>query len=275
MTKLQEWLLHNQRPTSPCTFKIIASPVPVTPNYVTREGWGTYEDLSVLTSFIRSENITGTVFISGDSHMQGVYELGGGDNTGNNNLNILEVSSSPISTGGVPLRTIAGDEMRTIWDQDDFGEESTGEQVGVISLDSRGEVDTLTVELWSGGNGFSRPVLVLSVNATDGWEITGGDKINHAVALRSEDVNVDTPMTPNRDGYRAGLFWRMFFSSGGIMPAIILTVVVNIIYCCCCKPKQKDGDNNGDKDNSGAGNNNGAGDNNGAGPSKEKLVEMT
>jgi len=24
MTKLQEWLLHNQRPTSPCTFKIIA-----------------------------------------------------------------------------------------------------------------------------------------------------------------------------------------------------------------------------------------------------------
>ena len=245
MAKLQEWLLLNQHNTN-CTFKIIASPVPVTPNYVTREGWGTYEDLEVLTSFIRSENIKGTLFISGDSHMQGVYEIGG-------DLGILEVSSSPIATGGVPLRTITGDKMRTIWDQDDFGEDSTGEQVGMIELDSSGEVDKLMVELWSSGNSFSKPVLVLSVNATEGgWEITGGEKINNAVALSSKDVDDDTPMTPNRDGYGTGLFFRMFFSSGGIMPALILTVMVNVFVCCrCWKPKKRSDDSkeNGQNEN--------------------------
>ena len=175
--ELYSWLLRSSRArngsSNECTFKIIASPVPVTPNYDNRgEGWRDYADLVELLAFGNEHNGTldGLLFISGDAHMQGVYELAPG---------LLEISSSPISTSGVPFLTISGKQAQIVWEQSDFGS-GNGEQVATVDVDMTAEA-RLVIRLYSGRTG-SEPRLALTITPNGGWAITGGTQAARATA---------------------------------------------------------------------------------------------
>ncbi len=78
--QVKSWLLRSN--TSHCVFKILASPVPVTPNYNAAEGWAAASasngcsaddcsaDLAAILDYAAQRAIRGLVFFSGDSHMQ-------------------------------------------------------------------------------------------------------------------------------------------------------------------------------------------------------------
>ena len=110
MAQVKSWLLRSK---GVCPFKILASPVPVTPNYSHVEGWGGSDDLAQILTFTDENAINGTVFISGDSHMQGVYEIAPG---------VLEISSSPTSAQGPPLQTINGYKGQVVGGQVTIGQ---------------------------------------------------------------------------------------------------------------------------------------------------------
>ena len=111
MSEVLAWLKAST--SNRCKFQIMASPNPITPNYLHgEEGWRTFDDLQIIAKFIADNNVTGAFFMSGDSHQQGVYEVAPG---------LLEITSSPISAGGVPFRTIDGKISPIVWEQSDLG----------------------------------------------------------------------------------------------------------------------------------------------------------
>lgn len=111
MAQVKSWLVRSH---GVCPFKVLASPVPVTPNYSHEEGWGGCNDLDEILAYADANSIDGIVFLSGDSHMQGVYEIAPG---------ILEISASPASAQGPPFQTIGEDESQVVWEQVRGGEE--------------------------------------------------------------------------------------------------------------------------------------------------------
>ena len=226
--ELYSWLLRSSRArngsSNECTFKIIASPVPVTPNYDNRgEGWRDYADLVELLAFGNEHNGTldGLLFISGDAHMQGVYELAPG---------LLEISSSPISTSGVPFLTISGKQAQIVWEQSDFGS-GNGEQVATVDVDMTAEA-RLVIRLYSGRTG-SEPRLALTITPNGGLAITGGTQAARATAKDAAAMAAgECHFSPRDDG---GVVGRMITGQGGLgIVAVLLIAVFSVACCPCC-----------------------------------------
>ena len=128
LTHLQNALLAAQ---GQCVFKVLMSPVPVTPNYsYGREGWGGHGDVDYLLSFIETNGIQGVVFFSADAHVLGVYELSAG---------VIEISASPYSASPPPFNTITGERGQIVWEQDTFAAltgSRRGTQFAVVDVDT-------------------------------------------------------------------------------------------------------------------------------------------
>ena len=155
-----------------CTFKVFASPVPMTRNYANNagahgEGWGTYDaDRGAVLDAAQAwrQNAThggGVLFVSGDTHMLGVYELRPG---------LIEAVATPFSATAVPMRVVRGSEDRVVWEQQTYGG-ARGEQLGV--LDAAADGRALSVSLYSKEVGFAEPEIRFNITRA-GWQLAGG-----------------------------------------------------------------------------------------------------
>mmetsp|Transcript_753 Transcript_753/g.1051 ORF Transcript_753/g.1051 Transcript_753/m.1051 type:complete len:721 (+) Transcript_753:121-2283(+) len=238
LSKMIEWLTSS---SSSCVFKIIATPVPVTPNYENgREGWGTYDDLEILLNTTKANNITGPlVFLSGDAHVQGVYELAPG---------VLEFTASPIASPPPPFMTIGGSTGQTVWEQIDFTASTNSQQFGIVDVDTLTDEEnpTLTIGLYSnGGSGaFTTPRIEFQVRANNnGWEISGGTEQTVAVAPNSTAMSLgrDNNSLPKRHptavaGASPGFTTILTGSPGGLSIAGFVLFVIFCFATCwpCC-----------------------------------------
>jgi len=91
LTAVQTWLTNAQQ--AGIAFKFLISPQSVTQNFkATTEGWVSYpQEREALLDFIEQNNITGCIFLSGDMHQVGVFEL---------RPNLFEISASPVDGSG-------------------------------------------------------------------------------------------------------------------------------------------------------------------------------
>ena len=155
----------------------------------------------------------GVVFVSGDSHMVGVYELRPG---------LLEVTASPFAAGAVPGRTITGDDDTVIYDQHRFAE-TRDTQFGLIEGTADGG---MTVALFSKGGekGFDEPELRLRITR-EGWEVAGGT-----------DAALVNGFTPSSKNIAIAAVEAIFFGYGGAGFILVLAGVVACVFGCqCCE----------------------------------------
>lgn len=91
MAAVQAWLKNAQQ--AGFIFKFLISPQSVTQNFeASTEGWVSYpQEREALLDFIEQNNITGCIFLSGDLHQVGVYEL---------RPKLFEISASPVDGSG-------------------------------------------------------------------------------------------------------------------------------------------------------------------------------
>ena len=233
LAQLHAWLLLSN---ATCPFKIVASPVPVTPNYRSQEGWGSYPDLQTILAFAKDRSITGLVFLSGDSHMLGVYELAPG---------VLEVTASPIAAQAVPFLTIRNTPARVVWEQGDFGGDAD-EQFGLIDVHSAGPPAAsggtrtppkLVVALYSRSAGFKTPVFEVEVKQDGVWAVTGGSQEERSGARSSADVAAGgAPMFPERGASAGGvgIALRMAGGMGLLIPLVFCLVAIVCVVACSC-----------------------------------------
>ena len=210
LTRLQEALLAADS-SGQCAFKVLMSPVPVTPNYsYGREGWGGHGDLGHLLAFIKVHDIQGVVFISGDAHVLGVYELAAG---------VVEISASPYSASNPPFNTIGGERGQIVWEQDTFAAAARGTQFAVVDVDTTRQSSqtadqaddngvawltndpVMRVGLYTGVNEFAAPEVEITISARGGrWAITGGTKSEQATAMDHTQTAAgggNAPLVPN------------------------------------------------------------------------------
>lgn len=195
-----------------CTFKVLMSPVPLTPNYsYGGEGWGGHGDLDHLLSFIKAHDMQGVVFFSADAHVLGLYELDAG---------VVEISASPYSASSPPFNTIGGERGQVLWEQDSFASAGRGTQFAVVDIDTRltsssaassaaHDSDSawltndpvMRVALYTGVDEFAAPEVEITISAHGGrWAITGGTKRDQAVAMNYEETSAaggNAPLIPN------------------------------------------------------------------------------
>ncbi|GMI18759.1 hypothetical protein TrLO_g14381 [Triparma laevis f. longispina] len=233
MTQVKSWLLRSK---DVCPFKILASPVPVTPNYSHLEGWGGSDDLAAILTFTEEEGIDGVVFISGDSHMQGVYEIAPG---------ILEISSSPASAQGPPFQTISGDKGQVVWEQTEIGQHCS-EQWGTVDVDTSitgGE--KMVVGLYSNcgkGEEYGTPLLEITIDGGKDWSVTGGSQGHLAVAQNANEIAAGGVLLRTQKVGGGAVFVAMMEGTSWVTIAVIVCVVVVIaLGCCGCARRKIDG----------------------------------
>ncbi|GMH75513.1 hypothetical protein TrRE_jg7397 [Triparma retinervis] len=234
MEQVKSWLVRSH---SFCPFKILASPVPVTPNYSHEEGWGGSNDLGKILQFADNSSIDGIVFISGDSHMQGVYELAPG---------VIEVSASPASAQGVPFQTIGMEEKfdkgQVVWEQTEMGSQC-GEQWGTVDVDTSvaGE-ERMAIELYSScgsGNNYAAPLLEITITAGKDWQITGGSQRDLAVAQSAAEVAAGgVPLRTQKLGGGAS-FVPMMDGTAWVIVALFTLVPVSIVLAVDVHPTKR------------------------------------
>ena len=222
--QVKSWLVRSK---DVCPFKILASPVPVTPNYSHEEGWGGKNDLDEILRFTDDNSIDGIIFISGDSHMQGVYEIAPG---------ILEITASPASAQGPPFQTISGDESQVVWEQTTIGQRC-GEQWGTVDVDTTIEGgEKLVVGLYSNcgsGDDYGTPLLEVTIVQGKDWNVTGGSLRGLAVAQSAAEIAAGgVPLRTQKIGGGA-VFVSMMDGTGWIIIGIFVCIPVVIVLKCC------------------------------------------
>jgi hypothetical protein len=225
MEQVKSWLVRSK---GICPFKILASPVPVTPNYSHEEGWGGSNDLDELMAFTDDNAIDGIVFISGDSHMQGVYEVAPG---------ILEITASPASAQGPPMQTISGEESQVVWEQITMGTYCS-EQWGVVDVDTSVAGDAkMVVGLYSNcvdGEAYGTPLLEVTIVAGKDWSVTGGSLRDLAVAQSAAEIAAGgVPLRTQKIG--GGVtFVNMMDGTGWVIVAVFACIPILVALCCPC-----------------------------------------
>ena len=107
--------LHSFLLTSTASFKFIASPQPVSKNVPPhgkkkKEAWsGHASERDALLDFIESNNVTGVIFLSGDLHQVGVYEL-------RPDSGVFEITASPFDASGQLFNHAGGKGDRTLYE---------------------------------------------------------------------------------------------------------------------------------------------------------------
>ena len=247
LTRLQHALLAAASGDQ-CVFKVLMSPVPVTPNYsYGREGWGGHGDLNHLLSFIKAHDIQGVVWFSADAHVLGLYELAAG---------VVEISASPYSAGSPPFNTIGGERGQILWEQDTFASASRGKQFAVVDVDTTsnlsqagptdGDMAWLTsgpvmrVRLYTGVDEFAAPEVEITISSQGGrWAITGGTKRKQASAMdhtQTAAAGGDAPLVPNE---RAGSPLRGFAFYLSMLTCVVAMASAACFCCCPCAGCQK------------------------------------
>eukprot|EP01043_Picozoa_sp_COSAG02_P032363 COSAG02_NODE_2158_length_9635_cov_32.352139_9_plen_654_part_00 len=146
---VREWLRESQ--DAGIAFKFLSSPQPWSRNAPPHgkhcsEGWSAhFVERDALLDWIVAAGITGTVFLSGDLHQCGVFELRPG---------IIEVTASPFDASGQITNHAAGTLDRTIFSQHRYNQAFALITLPVSNAEEPGEQAghrQLKLEIFQGG----------------------------------------------------------------------------------------------------------------------------
>ena len=109
MESFKTWLLEKK---DRAVFKLLVSPAAWTLNLSGGTTWRNFEqERNQVLDFIEEHDIQGCIFVSGDAHVVGVFELRKG---------MIEISASPFAASSPPFNTFGNNEDKTLFMQPEF-----------------------------------------------------------------------------------------------------------------------------------------------------------
>lgn len=142
LADLKAWLLTSN---SECVAKFIATPVPFTTLMSSKDSWaGFLVERQAILDFIASQNITGVVFLSGDSHTAAAVEM-----TVDSSTSVHEFSASPIDGFWLPVSFL----RNSTDDQKVLGKFAGSDHWGTVDVDTTDDrFGRITVHIDAGAN---------------------------------------------------------------------------------------------------------------------------
>lgn len=127
------WLKEGLR-NSKATFKIIATGSEFQLNGHP-DSWTSFDrERRELLDFLREEEITGVMILSGDRHFTGAYQIGG---------QVIEITAGPLGSPNFPTKNLP----------DMFLNRGSGKLYAVLELDTRADPPRATLEVYQAGEG--------------------------------------------------------------------------------------------------------------------------